>query len=502
MALTTENRRRIAQGSVLPVADSSISAEDRAGVLGYLFFEPVPPAPSPIKPGFDDTDRADYHPLAKWRIDSWETGTSLRLTLRDLKTRLESVVASEVFNRDDHPNANESVIGRTIPIVYGRVLKVEAYLIDEEAGIFQVANHAIETLAVFADGVNITPDSVDLANGKFTWAAYDLEEMTADTSGAIDNPGDVVEDLLTTWGGEAIADLYQPGSGDPREGEGFGAFGSRLHWILGTDNAGNEVNAPSLSIYIDTETNILDVVEVVEKFAMCDLFTGTDGLMTLRPFQPLRGQDVTYSFQDHEIFNAERSDETSDTVTRVVCRYREDHAADSFQVIIDENEEGRLLRGLPSHVTEEVDAPFFDRRDALQWSSRYTFMRSKPEETWNLDVVPKAWFLRPADTNRLAYPLRNLDGLFEVLGVEFTIGKGPVKLTVGNRRGFNDTVGFPTVDNPVFPDDLGGGSAETWSAGWTPDQKKYARENFMYITDDNGFADPTDVVAYSPGVQI
>ena len=62
MALTTENRRRIAQGSVLPVADSSISAEDRAGVLGYLFFAKVP---SPIKPGFDDTDRADYHPLAK-----------------------------------------------------------------------------------------------------------------------------------------------------------------------------------------------------------------------------------------------------------------------------------------------------------------------------------------------------------------------------------------------------------------------------------------------------
>ena len=496
MALTTENRRRIAQGSVLPVADSTISAEDRAGVLGYLFFAKVP---STISPGFDDTDRADYHPLAKWRIDSWEVGTSLKLTLRDLKTRLKSVVASDVFTGEDYPNANAATLGSTIPIIYGTVRGATAYLIDSETSTFKVADHEITALTVYSDGAVVVPDSTDFANGEFVWTGYDGEEMTADVKTALSNPADVIYDLLTVYGGETSDTVFQPGSGHDREGQGFGTFGSRTHFILGHDKNGVEVNAPTLSIYINEEKNILDMIGIIEKFAMCDLYTGTDGLITLVPWEPLRGQDITYQFAKHEIFNAERGDETSDTVTRAVVKYRKQHANDTTQVHVAENEEGRLLRGLPSHITEEVDAPFSERRDAQQWGSRFTFMRSKPVETWGLDVTPKAWFLTPGNTVSLTYPQRNLDGLFEVLTVEFTPGKGPVKLLVGNRRGFGDTVGFYSIDAPTFPADLGGGSAETWSAGWTVEQKKWARENIMYLTDDNELAEATDVQSFRPG---
>ena len=148
---------------------------------------------------------------------------------------------------------------------------------------------------------------------------------------------------------------------------------------------------------------------------------------------------------------------------------------------------------------QEVTAPFSEQRDALQWGSRYTFMRSRPTETWELDVTAKAWFIRPGDSIALNYPNRSLDGLFEVLTVEFTPGSGPVGLVVGNRRGFNDTVGFRSIDSPVFPDNLGGGQAETWDAGWTAPQKRWARDNIMYFTDDNELADPADVDSYRAG---
>jgi len=47
-----------------------------------------------------------------------------------------------------------------------------------------------------------------------------------------------------------------------------------------------------------------------------------------------------------------------------------------------------------------------------------------------------------------------------------------------------------------FPASLGGGSAEFWDAGWTDEQKAYAKQNFGYWCDEDGFADPADPESY------
>lgn len=51
MALSTQNRRRIAQGEVLPVADGIINLEDQAGVQYILL--PTPKVPAPTGGGSD-----------------------------------------------------------------------------------------------------------------------------------------------------------------------------------------------------------------------------------------------------------------------------------------------------------------------------------------------------------------------------------------------------------------------------------------------------------------
>lgn len=57
-----------------------------------------------------------------------------------------------------------------------------------------------------------------------------------------------------------------------------------------------------------------------------------------------------------------------------------------------------------------------------------------------------------------------------------------------------------TLDNPVFPVSLGGGSAETWDKTWTPQQKAYAKQYFGYWADDYGFIDSTDPDSYLASV--
>jgi len=63
-------------------------------------------------------------------------------------------------------------------------------------------------------------------------------------------------------------------------------------------------------------------------------------------------------------------------------------------------------------------------------------------------------------------------------------------------RGFNvlslTGQGHWTVDSPVFPSYLGGGAASPWDKNWTADQKAYAKRNFGYWHDADGYIDPTD----------
>ena len=77
---------------------------------------------------------------------------------------------------------------------------------------------------------------------------------------------------------------------------------------------------------------------------------------------------------------------------------------------------------------------------------------------------------------------------------------GTTSLILSNWRGFGDTIGFPTSDTPTFPASLGGGSAETWSDGWSDAQVDYYFNNFMAITDDNELASATDARSFRAGV--
>lgn len=48
----------------------------------------------------------------------------------------------------------------------------------------------------------------------------------------------------------------------------------------------------------------------------------------------------------------------------------------------------------------------------------------------------------------------------------------------------------------TFPTELGGGYADLWDKNWTDAQKAYARQNFGYWCDEDGFADPNDPNSY------
>ncbi len=126
----------------------------------------------------------------------------------------------------NYPNLESGLEGTPIPIVYGNFDSTHtcpAYCIDTAFGgatkkQFIIADHQINDITqVYVDGLPIAHGDEDLANAKFslTNAQYTENvnvctvdvEGTEEGAGIMENPGDILEDLLTTWCGAAGGDL-------------------------------------------------------------------------------------------------------------------------------------------------------------------------------------------------------------------------------------------------------------------------------------------------------
>lgn len=355
----------------------------------------------------------------------------------------------------------------------------------------------VTAVAITSGGSGYATDNILQSTAK----TPDKLSITVDFTCTIGNPVDIVEDLLTVWGGELASDLFTPSSGHAREGQGFGTFGARTRYVLGYNSAtGREVNRPEISLYLDRQRKITDVIKTVEKFAFGMFYTNMDGLFTFRTWEPVQGESVVMAFEESEIFDVVPEAQTADKLTAVSVSYQKDLTANTSQTLLVEDAEGRYLSGLNANIIEEVEAPLYHLADAEEWASRYLFMRSRPTWEYVAEVNQRAWNLQPGDAVRLTYPKRGIDGLFEVLGASFTPGDGMVRLTLSDWRNYADTVAFVSGSAPSFPATLGGASADTWSSAWTDDQAKWARENVAYAHTDYEFVDLTDSRSFRAGV--
>jgi hypothetical protein len=100
--------------------------------------------------------------------------------------------------------------------------------------------------------------------------------------------------------------------------------------------------------------------------------------------------------------------------------------------------------------------------------------------------------LEPGDFVRLGLNSSGIDGVFDVLENNIHPGTMDGNLVLSDARGWRDNNGFWTEDTFNFPVELGGAAVTAWDKTWTDEQKAYARENWGFWTDDDGYIDQTD----------
>lgn len=483
------------------LADGFLSTD---GEDGFLSDEPMDGFQAPSSASVfarAECAYADFDTIGTFRVSAWSTkDEAFSLSLEDKRKDLKKKIPTDFFDRTTYPNMEENSVGEAIPIAYGVIYDVRPTCIDLPLLKFKVAGHAIKDFigCRVKDGtteawVDVAFASTDEANAEFTLSESDWDrqaEVAVDFIGKVDGDGalmdnaaDIVEDLLMTYLGVTAAEI---------DATTFLESWTRLY--LGDDPDGVAVNARRPSLCISKAEDATKILGKINGLVGSYLFPDASGVHRFVVFEPEPGNSVeVFDEADGGLFSFTEEVTAEEIISSVRAEYQYRTQQDYPQVVLYDRAQGQYLQGAAAPVLLDEEVPCDRLNDATVWAQRSARLQGERQRIYKAVVSHRGWMMLPAQQVRIVYERRGINQIFEVLEVKRSLSNTlRVELIVGDLHGFGIETGFLSVDSPVFPDSLGGGSAEVWDADWTDAQKAWARQNIGYISDDYGFADATD----------
>jgi hypothetical protein len=414
-------------------------------------------------------DESDYLPIGTWRIDGAErTDRTFTITLRELKTRLETRIPIERFTREDYPALDENDIDKVIPWAWGRLYGVKPVLLDAAAKRFKVAGHRIRSL----DGVRIRIDdrwtesgfaTFDLAKAEFTlgsdWEAG--REVSVDFSGRINPDG-----TLMTNGADVMLDLLLYAGVNAVHSETFNRSRRILH--LGYDRFGEEIASLSPAIYLNEQRTGLDVAGDLNRILNGSLFVDFDGLWRFVVFDPARGQDLgaqpgalprRFSERDFGQTRLRRHVDASDVFSSIKVTYNR-RSQDGFaESVIRRRRTTEYVHRLNVRALKEETLGVWRAQDATLWAERQLVTDGLPLVRYSFTLPRQGFFLLPADKIHVTDSRQSFDQILEVYEVSHSFLNNQVRVVAGNLRAWEDSFWFWAPDigtgetHPALPSD-------------------------------------------------
>ena len=352
-----------------------------------------------------------------------------------------------------------------------------------------VVNWEINTSA----WIPTTFKTVDLINAEFTlgddWAngkevAVDLVGKPDANGFPLENAPDVIRDLLEYVGetefDAGVWSLVQPEKEKLR---------------LGKQDT-KTVYRRALSLYITKKKDVLQQISEINAVCGTYVYTNEFGQYYCGVWEPypLSVDPLTSA----QILEFSESDDTQQIVTKAVANYRISEQEKLKQTETRESASTQFVRDQANPIVEEKDLPFFSDRDAIDWAGQTLFMRSQPLRKLNV-TVPWQYLSGYAVGGILPVKLKEkqISQTFEIIERTIDFNRKTIRFVLGDMRGIGNKMGWWVSDSEVLPTSFAGlagyGSGSvTWNKNWAPEIKDWARNNYGYWTDNNGFADPTD----------
>jgi hypothetical protein len=451
-------------------------------------------------PGKPAMAYADYATLATWLVDTWNINDAeFILGFKEPKGRIQKDIATDVFDKVDYPNLPDNSAGKVIPIAYGKVQGVAPVPIDIAARRLKVSGHAIKSFDLVkikdeAGNWNTTVfETTDLANGEFTLGlVWDGKaDISVDFTGkvvagvALENPADVIGDILTT-AGESI---------------NAGSFAtSKARFQVGTSSDGTTKNARALSLYISDSTDLLGVIERINTQCFTYVYSDSLGTYFMGVFEPKPGEGLI-QFDDVDISGWQEETELAPAgdyvYSKVAVNYAPRPIEENVQTLTLERTANQIEHGFNGPNLRTQDLDFVEVADARYWAERTLITDGRVHKRFRFTIFWRGSLVKPGDLVSVKYDRQSVLGTFEVYDTKVDLTAGKVTLVCGDFRGFRDQVGFWVDDAATLPVRFAslagyGAGSLVWNSGWAPEIKQWARANVGFWLDENGFADPDD----------
>lgn len=340
--------------------------------------------------------------------------------------------------------------------------------------------------------------TVDLANAEFTlgdgWTvggdlSVDFVGKPNSDGVPIDNAPDVIKDILESVG---ETDFDSASFGD--------ISGEKTKLKLGKQDT-RTVYRRALSLYITKKKDVLTQVGEINSVCGTYVYTNSTGQYACGVWDPFP-QSVD-PLNSANIIEFSESDDTQQIVTKTIANYKVNSQEKIKQSETRERQSTQYVRDQANPIIEERDLPFFFDRDAIDWASQTLFMRSQPLRKLNV-TVPWTYILGYNLGGVIPVKLteKRINQTFEIIERTIDFNRKQVRFVLGDMRGIGNKMGWWTYEPPTLPTSFAGlagygsGSID-WNGSWAQEIKDWARNNYGYWTDDNGFAVTSDAESFN-----
>jgi hypothetical protein len=413
-----------------------------------------------------------------------KTDVSFELGLEEIKGRGKKSVPYKFYTREEFPGLREQDVGRAKQIAFGVIRGVDPVCINIATAEFKVADHPIRGF----DSVKVKDNSagtwtnvafagVDEANGIFRLSTDDWQDgldVSVDFSGWVDDDGrlltnsaDVVKALLEVFGETNIDETSFAEAHDVLD---IGSYSLEPQ---------RRVTRRDVSFYLDSETELLEVMKRVNIVVGSYLTTDETGKYRYTVFRPQRGAGLDVISDDHILEDSFKVYlNGTQGVSEVAAKFGARPQEDIEEIVTVSRPLNQYMKNRPEAMVITLDLDTVDREDARRVCQRYLTLAQSEKVRYKLKLKWLGFLLRVGDQIRLTYARHGLDQVLEVLEWKPSIGeKSLVVLTLGNLHGYDDIAGFWVNADP--------------SLVWDGTERKYKRQNAGHWHNADWFATNT-----------
>lgn len=453
--------------------------------------------------GFDDIDYSEFEEVFSGNVQTFESGqTVTKVQVQDKRKSLDSPIPPKSFSSSDFSDISDDNNGSPIPYVYGSVRKIPIVCTNEDESpapatySFKIADttfHSIKSIdQIYVNGGAVAHANESLASATFTLTSAQYtagDDVTGDIQGFVDSSGDLIENGI-----EIIKDLIVNDQGLPFSSDFF----NLIEWNAST------LLAPNIGIVISERVKVNKVVQDISA-SMYD----TDARST--PFGLLISQDnglLSYriintsgawsrEIEKQEIMGTPSlTNDPTEVIAVTNIGYNKNWGSNRYVVLNDTQKEADVNLKFKTKRKRRFDTLLQTQALAQGLSTAILNVSSDVKKIVKLRTKVQNFDLEVGDLVRVnvTRASKTIIGYnkCEVLGIQKNLNDFTVDLTFRVIQRVADEDGVWTADTLTFPASLGGGDASSWDSTWTTAQKNFAKANFSYWLDDNGFADPDD----------